>query len=147
MLPPIRFLEPSYLWLLLVPGMLLLVWAWLLSRRRRTVRRYQQHRIVPVRERYAYAGGLSFWLYLVMALTSLIMALARPQALVMMVQRAGVDFVVLQDGSTSMRVTDVAPDRWRRSTAWLRTFAETLSWSDERVALALFGTAPRPRFA
>ena len=145
MLPPIRVLEPLYLWLLLLPGALLLVWAWQLFRRRHVARRYQQQRAVPVRERHGYAGRLSFWLCLVMAMTILILALARPQALVTIVQRAGVDFVVLQDGSTSMRVTDVAPDRWRRSTAWLRTFAETLSWTNERVALTLFAYRPAPQ--
>ena len=145
MLPPIRVLEPLYLWLLLLPGLLLLMWAWQLLRRRHAARRYREQRTLPVRERYAYAGGLSFWLCLVMAVTTLILALARPQTLVTMVQRAGVDFVVLQDGSTSMRVTDVVPDRWQRSTAWLRTFAETLSWTDERVALALFASRPAPQ--
>ena len=71
--------------------------------------------------------------------------MARPQARVNLVQSAGIDFVILQDGSTSMRVSDVAPDRWQRATRWLRTFAETLSWDRERVALALFAFRPAPQ--
>ena len=98
-----------------------------------------------MRERYAFAGELSFWLCVIVALTLVVGALTRPQARVNLVQSAGIDFVVLQDGSTSMRVTDVAPDRWQRSTAWLRTFAETLSWTNERVALALFAYRPAPQ--
>ena len=146
MLPhAIRVLEPQFLWLLIIPACLLLGWIWQLRKRREDVRRYMRTRMLPDRERYTFAGGLSFWLCLILALACVVGALARPQALVTTVQSAGIDFVVLQDGSTSMRVDDVAPDRWQRSTAWLRTFAETLSWSNERVALALFAYRPAPQ--
>ena len=140
-----RFLEPQYLWLLAIPGTLVLVWGWQLQRRRRDTRRYTRDRTLPVVERYAFAGELSFWFFVILAVTSLVGALARPQIRVNLVQTAGIDFVILQDGSTSMRVTDVTPDRWQRSTAWLRTFAETLSWTNERVALALFASRPAPQ--
>ena len=52
---------------------------------------------------------------------------------------AGVDLVVLQDGSASMHVTDVKPDRWQRSTKFLRVVAESLQWTNDRIALALQG--------
>lgn len=141
----IHFLQPLYLWLLALPAALLAAWCWQLARRRRDARRYLNGRVLPVRERYAPAGGLSFWLCLILAVACLVAALARPQARVSRERRAGIDFIVLQDGSTSMRVGDVRPDRWRRSTAWLRTFAETLSWTDQRVALALFAYRPAPQ--
>ena len=144
-MPPIRFLEPAMLWLLTAPVGLLVVWVWQLGRRRADARRYQEDRTLPVRERYPFAGGLSFWLCLTLALAAVVLALARPQARVNLVQSVGADFVILQDGSTSMRVTDVRPDRWQRSTAWLRTFAETIGWQDERVALALFAYRPAPQ--
>ena len=144
-LPPIRFAEPLYLWLLVVPGILLVMWVWQLARRRADARRYLTSRTLPVRERYAFAGGLSFWLCLILAVALSIVALARPEALVSAVQNANVDFIVLQDGSTSMRVTDVAPDRWQRSVAWIRTFAGVLSWRQERVALALFAHRAAPQ--
>jgi hypothetical protein len=62
-------------------------------------------------------------------------------------QNAGADFIILQDGSTSMRVSDARPDRWQRSVSWIRMFAELLSWQDQRIALALFAhrTAPQVR--
>jgi len=44
-----------------------------------------------------------------------------------------------------MYVTDVRPDRWRRSVQFLRTFAETLSWKGDRVALALFAQLAAPQ--
>ena len=113
----IHFLQPVYLWLLALPAALLAAWLWQLARRRRDARRYLNGRVLPVRERYAPAGGLSFWLCLILAVACLVAALARPQARVSRERRAGIDFIVLQDGSTSMRVADVRPDRWRRSTA------------------------------
>ena len=118
-----------------------------LLRRRQAVRRLRGQRTVPVREHFTFAGSLSFWFMVVVASALVVVALARPQVLMSVTQSAGVDVVVLQDGSTSMRVTDVNPDRWQRSVAWLRTFAEVLSWRQERVALALFAhrTAPQVR--
>ena len=44
-----------------------------------------------------------------------------------------------------MRVSDVAPDRWQRSVAWIRTFTELLGWQDQRVALALFAHRAAPQ--
>ena len=145
MMPPVRFLEPLLLWLLAGPALLLPVWLWQLVRRRRDVRRLRASRTAPVRERHRFAGGLAFWLAVDLAVALVIVALARPQALVSVTETAGVDFVVLQDGSTSMRVTDVAPDRWQRSVAWIRTFAEVLGWRNERVALALFAHRAAPQ--
>ena len=141
----VRFLEPLFLWALLIPAVLVLIWSWQFWRRRVDVRRLLRNRTLPERERYPLAGELAFWLCLILALACLAGALARPQLRVNVVQRAGLDFVILQDGSTSMRVTDVAPSRWARSTTWLRTFAETLSWTNERVALALFAYRPAPQ--
>ncbi len=141
----IDFLQPLYLWLLVLPAALLAAWLRQFAHRRQDARRYRDSRVLPVHERYAPAGGLSFWLCLILAVTCLVGALARPQARVGRVRQAGIDFIVLQDGSASMRVSDVRPNRWRRSTAWLRTFAETLSWTEQRVALALFAFRPAPQ--
>lgn len=144
-MPPVRFAEPLLLWLLAVPALLLAAWFWQLARRRRDVRRLRASRTAPVPQRLGFAGGLGFWLAVTVAAALSIVALARPQALVSVTQTAGVDFVVLQDGSTSMRVTDMAPDRWQRSVAWIRTFAEVLGWRQERVALALFAHRAAPQ--
>ena len=145
MMPPLEFEEPLYLSLLVLPAGLGLLWLWQLVRRRGDARRAQHERTTPVRERYAFTGGLSFWLCLVLAVAALILALSRPQVLASLTQNAGADFIILQDGSTSMRVSDVAPDRWQRSVSWIRMFAELLSWQDQRVALALFAHRAAPQ--
>ena len=144
-MPPIRFFDPVYLWLLVAPVILLGFWTWQFGRRRRNAIDLRAQRTVPVVERFKLAGGLSFWFAVIVACTLVVVALARPQALVSVTQAGGVDLVVLQDGSASMRVTDVAPDRWQRSVAWLRTFGEVLSWRQERMALALFASRAAPQ--
>jgi hypothetical protein len=141
----LTFGEPLYLWLLAVPGVLLALWILQVVRRRADTRRYAQQRVVPVRERFTLFGDLAFWLALVVAASLCIVALARPQARVVIVRKAGADIVILQDGSASMYVKDVKPDRWRRSVQFLRVFADALSWKGDRVALALFAHTVAPQ--
>jgi Ca-activated chloride channel family protein len=144
-LSTLSFAQPLYLWLLVVPGVLLLAWGWRLSRRRADVRRLTRGRVVPVRERYARVGDLGFWLCVLVAISLCILALAGPRARVSVIRRASADIVILQDGSASMYTRDVYPDRWRRSIRFLRTLAESISWRGDRVALALFAHIASPQ--
>ena len=140
-----RFAEPLYLWLAIVPAVLFAVWIWRFVRRRGDLKRLRARRALPVRERLGAVGDLAFWAAVLLAALLCIVALARPQALVSTVRKASADVVVLQDASASMYVSDVRPDRWRRSVQFLRTFAETLSWQGDRVALALFAQLAAPQ--
>src|SRR6185295_1836306 len=103
----VRFAEPLYIWLLVAPASLLVVWIWQLMRRRRDARQFRQHRRLPVRERFPIFGGLMFWLCLIVASALTIVALARPTAEISVLRTAGIDIVILQDGSASMRTRDV----------------------------------------
>src|SRR5205814_618545 len=114
-------------------------------RRRRDARHYRQHRRLPVRERFPIAGGLIFWLCAIGATALTILALARPTAAVSLVRTAGVDLVVLQDGSASMRTPDMPGDRWQRSIRFLRVLGESLAWKDDRMAMALFAHIAAPQ--
>ena len=141
----LRFAEPALLWLLagLVP--LLFLWVWQGARRRSASRHYAAGRTVPVSERLTAFGDLWFWLLVMIAMASTIVALAKPQTVGRVARPGGADIVILIDASASMRVADVAPDRWRRATRWVRTFAQTLSWRDDRVALGLFAHYAAPQ--
>jgi Ca-activated chloride channel family protein len=141
----VSFAEPLYLWLLVVPGLLLGAWIWRVLRRRADVRRFARGRVVAVPERHAVLGDLVFWVAVGLATVFCTLALARPVARVSAVRRASADIVILQDGSASMHVTDVKPTRWRRSIEFLRAFGETLSWRGDRVALALFAHHAAPQ--
>jgi Ca-activated chloride channel homolog len=141
----IRFGEPQFLWLLVFPAALLVIWVWQFGARRRDARRFRQHRRLPVRERFPVFGGLVFWLSAIFASGFAILALSRPMATVSVVRTAGVDLVILQDGSASMRTKDVAGNRWQRSMKFLRTLGESLAWRDDRIAMALFAHIAAPQ--
>jgi Ca-activated chloride channel family protein len=141
----IRFDEPHYLWLLVAPAVLLILWVWQAARQRRDARLFAHRRTLPVRERFQWFGGLVFWLCLVLASACAIVALARPSARIALVRTAGIDLVILQDGSTSMRVTDVMGNRWQRAMRFLRQIGESISWRDDRLAMALFARIATPQ--
>ena len=141
----LTFSEPAYLSLLAIPAILVTVWVWQFLRRRGDARRLWSARVLPVRERFAIAGDLPFWLPLAVAGAALVLALARPHGPARAVRQGGVDIVVLQDASASMRVKDVAGDRWRRSMRFVRTLGDALSWKSDRVALAVFAHIAAPQ--
>jgi hypothetical protein len=160
----IAFGAPQFLWLLALPGLFMLAWLWRFSRRVVDLRRLKERRSVPVRERYAIGGDLWFWLFLILACASFAVALARPRGVTTVVNRAGLDIVVLQDGSASMHVTDVSSasaraipgelrrdnaspsaTRWQRSMDFLRLLGDSLSWNDDRMALTVFAHIATPQ--
>jgi Ca-activated chloride channel family protein len=146
----LRFSAPAFLPLLAAPALLLAIWLWQAWRRRRDVLQMRKHRQLPTArasatERLPVLGDLAFWLCAIVALSFVILALARPVAVAALLRTSGIDLVVLQDASSSMRVRDVPPDRWRRSMRFLRTLGESLQWDDDRVALTIFATIAAPQ--
>jgi Ca-activated chloride channel homolog len=142
----VSFGEPGVVWLLLAPGALTLVWLWQLVRRTRALRRLRASRVVPVREHFRRAGELPFWLCALAASALLVLAAARPHLPTAVPQRPGLDVVVLQDGSASMRVRDAsAGDRWQRSMQFLRELGDALSWHDDRLAMVSFAHIAAPQ--
>jgi Ca-activated chloride channel family protein len=141
----ITFGQPEFLWLLAIPLLLVALWCWRLARRRAMTLRLQHGRVLPVRERFAPFGDLPFWLCLILSSALLILALARPHGPATAVRSGGVDVVILQDGSASMYVTDVPGSRWKRSVQFLRILGDQLSWTNDRIALALFAHIAAPQ--
>ncbi len=141
----IEFASPQQLWLLVGPALLLVAWIWRLAVRRADRQRFTRRRTVPTRERIPLVGGLAFWLLVNVAIALVIVALAEPRAIVSIVRTAGVDLVVLQDGSASMRVADVEGNRWRRASRFLRVLGESVSWEKDRLAIAVFARIATPQ--
>ena len=141
----ITFGAPLFLWLLAAPAVLLVAWLWRFWRRLSDLRRLRRQRSLPIRERFAIGGELWSWLFFILALASLAVALARPRGVTTVVNRAGVDIVILQDGSASMHVSDVIGNRWQRSMTFLRLLGDSLSWNDDRMALTVFAHIATPQ--
>ena len=139
-LSSVRFGQPVWLPLLAAPALLVVLWLWRLAERQRDRRAFRR-----VGARPSILGDLSSWLFLLLALAATIVALARPVVVTSAIRTAGVDLVVLQDASASMRVRDVGGDRWRRSMRFLRIFGQSLRWEDDRIALAIFASLATPQ--
>ena len=139
------FGAPHFLWLLAVPAALGVAWLWRFWRRLTELGRLRARRSLPVREGFAIGGDLWPWLFLTFALAALVIAAARPRGVTTQITRAGLDIVVLQDGSASMHVDDVPGNRWMRSMTFLRLLGDSLSWNDDRMALTVFAHIATPQ--
>lgn len=160
------FGAPQFLWLLVAPAAFLLLWVWRFWRRLADLRHLRERRFIPIRERFALGGDLWFWLFLILSAASLAVGVARPRGVTTIINRSGLDIVVLQDGSASMHVTDVPSasarpipgelrrdnalldgpaTRWQRSMDFLRLLGDSLSWNDDRMALTVFAHIATPQ--
>src|SRR5437867_10637400 len=72
-LSTIRFEDPRFLWLLLAPTGLLILWFWQAAARRGDAQRFAHRRTLPVRQRFRMFGGLLFWLCLILATASAVL--------------------------------------------------------------------------
>ena len=141
----IAFSRPDLLWLLVLPALLAGAWLMWFVNRRADARHLTAKRIVPLRERFALLGDLPFWVFLVGAIASAMLALARPHGPAQAVRQGGIDVVILADGSASMRTKDVAGDRWQRAMRFVRVLGDSLTWKDDRIAMALFAHIATPQ--
>jgi len=141
----IAFGAPEFLWLLAAPAVFLVAWFWRFGSRLVDLRRLRTHRTIPIRERFALGGDLWLWFFLIISAALISIALARPRGVSTIVARPGVDIVVLQDGSASMHVKDVPGTRWQRSMDFLRLLSDSLSWTDDRMALTVFAQVATPQ--
>jgi Ca-activated chloride channel family protein len=141
----LQFAEPRLLWLLVLPGVLLVLLVRQVIVRRRDGRRLAEARQVPVRERFPVIADALFWLSVIAATALLCVALAQPRVVASSVRRAGVDMVVLLDASASMHVRDVQGNRWQRSIRFLRALGDSLRWDEDRMALTIFAHIAAPQ--
>jgi Ca-activated chloride channel homolog len=139
-----RFAQPLFLWLFAVLCALAFLCILRLAQRRQDVGRLRNSRIIPFAERFRFAGPVAFWGFLILAVASLVVALALPQRLTVS-DADPVDLIILQDGSASIRVADIHPDRWQRSIKFLRTVVEQLPWKEDRMGLAVFANHALPQ--
>src|SRR5256885_986261 len=93
----IQFAEPLWLWLLIAPALLLIVWTRQFARRRKDARQLARMRQLPVRERFPFFGDSLYALCVIVATALIVVALARPGVVISLVRKGGVDLVVLLD--------------------------------------------------
>jgi Ca-activated chloride channel family protein len=139
--PLMNFLWPEMLWALLAIPLLVLLYVWLLRRRKKTALRYASLSLVK-----EALGARSAWrrhvppTLLLLALTALLLATARPTAVVTLPSQSQT-IVLAMDVSGSMRATDVQPNRLVASQDAAKAFVAELPRNVRVAVVAFAGTA------
>ena len=135
------FLWPEFLWLLLLLPLLVLIYVWLLQRKKKIALRYASLSIV----REAMGKGQSFRrhippLLFLMSLATMLVASARPSAVVSLPSQRET-IMLAMDVSGSMRATDVLPNRLVASQNAAKAFLADLPRGVRVGIVAFAGTA------
>ena len=136
-----HFLWPQFLWLLLVLPLLVLLYVWLLRRKKKVALRYASLSIV----REAMGKGQSFRrhvppLLFLLSLASMLVAASRPLAVVSLPSEQET-IMLAMDVSGSMRATDVLPNRLVASQNAAKAFLADLPRNVRVGIVAFAGTA------
>lgn len=138
---PMSFLWPQYLWLLLAVPLLVLVYVWLLRRRKSFALRFASVAII----KQALGPGQTWRRHLppalfLLAVTLMLFAASRPLAVVALPSDHAT-IILAMDVSMSMRATDVKPNRLVAAQEAAKAFLKELP-KGIRVAIVTFaGTA------
>lgn len=135
------FLWPQFLWLLLAIPLLVVVYVWLLGRKKKMALRYASLSIV----REAIGAGQSFRrhippLLFLLSLSAMLVAASRPFAVVTLPSQ-NETIMLAMDVSGSMRATDVLPNRLVASQNAAKAFLADLPRSVRVGVVAFAGTA------
>ncbi|CAM3403473.1 VWFA domain-containing protein [Bordetella sputigena] len=140
-LPTISFMWPRMLWLLVLVPLLVVLYVWHDRRRRRAAARYPALRISGLR-----AQGGAGWrrhfpaVLILLAVTSFLLAVARPQALMMLPSRLQT-IILAMDASGSMRAEDIKPNRIQAARQAAKLFVEAQPADVSIGVVAVAGTA------
>ncbi len=136
-----KFIWPSMLWLLLLLPLLVLLYRWLLARRRRST-----VRLASIAVAKAAFGKGPGWrrhvppLLMLVAIAALLLAVARPTATITL-PLAERTIILAMDVSGSMRAEDVKPNRLVASQVAAKAFVENLPREVKVGVVSFAGTA------
>jgi Ca-activated chloride channel family protein len=136
-----HFLWPDFLWLLLLAPLLVLLYVWLLRRRKKAVLRYASLSIVreAMGARQSVKRHVPPALFL-LALMALIVAAARPMAVISLPSQQET-IILAMDVSGSMRAADVQPNRLVAAQNAAKAFIAELPRNVRVGIVAFAGTA------
>jgi Ca-activated chloride channel family protein len=138
---PLHFLWPELLWLLVAVPLLVLLYVWLLRRRKKVALRYASLALV----RQAM-GRSAVWrrhvppALMLLAVTTLLLAAARPAAVITLPSQQET-IVLAMDVSGSMRAADVKPNRLVAAQEAAKAFIAELPRSVRIGIVSFAGTA------
>ncbi|KAI3590631.1 Aerotolerance protein BatA [Cupriavidus sp. U2] len=146
-MPVLSFLWPAMLWLLALVLLLGAGYLWLDARRRRAAAQYPALRVAGMAGAANTAGkALANWrrhvapVFALLALTALVVAIARPQAVMVLPSRIETVVLVI-DLSGSMRAQDVKPSRLRAAQGAAKVLLDAQPSGVSTGVVAMAGTA------
>ena len=139
--PAMTFLWPEMLWALIAVPLLVLIYVWLLRRRKKTAIRFAN--LTLVKEAMGKAAAWRRHLppaLLLVAVSALLFAAARPTAVISLPSQQETIILAI-DVSGSMRATDVLPDRITAAKEAAKAFVTDLPRSVRIAVVQFAGTA------
>ena len=138
---PMNFLWPQFLWLLLALPLLIVLYLWLMRRKKKLAMRYASLSIV----REAMGAGQSFRrhvppLIFLLAIAAMLIAASRPTAVVLLPSN-NQTIILAMDVSGSMRAADVLPSRIVAAQEAAKGFLKDLPRSVKVGIVAFAGSA------
>ncbi|CAN5762868.1 VWA domain-containing protein [soil metagenome] len=138
---PVNFLWPQFLWLLLALPLLIVMYLWLMRRKKKLAMRYASLSIV----REAMGAGQSFRrhippLLFLLSIAAMLIAAARPTAVVLLPSN-NQTIILAMDVSGSMRAADVLPSRIVAAQEAAKGFLKDLPRSVKVGIVAFAGSA------
>ena len=138
---PMNFIWPQFLWLLLALPVLIVLYLWLMRRKKKLAMRYASLSIV----REAMGTGQSFRrhvppLIFLLAIAAMLIAASRPTAVVLLPSNSQT-IILAMDVSGSMRAADVLPSRIVAAQEAAKGFLKDLPRSVKVGIVAFAGSA------
>ena len=138
---PVNFLWPEFLWLLLAVPLLVLLYVWLLRRKKKMALRYASLSIV----REAMGKGAGFRRHVppilfLLSIVAMLLAASRPLAVITLPSNQQT-IMLAMDVSGSMRATDVQPSRLEAAQAAAKQFIADLPRNVKVGIVAFAGSA------
>jgi Ca-activated chloride channel family protein len=134
-----RFANPEYLYaLLLIPALMIFFWYSRIKRRKAMARFGQREILSVLMPEASKARPVIKYFLLLLALTSIIVGIARPQfgSQLKNVKREGIEIMIALDVSNSMMAEDIEPNRLERSKRAISQLVDKLS--DDKIGLIVF---------
>ncbi|MGE5393224.1 MAG: vWA domain-containing protein [Candidatus Saccharibacteria bacterium] len=134
-----RFANPEYLYALLLIPALMIFFLYSRIKRRKAMAKFGQREILSVLMPDASkARPVLKYFLLLLALTSIIIGIARPQfgSQLKNVKREGIEIMIALDVSNSMMAEDIEPNRLERSKRAISQLVDKLS--DDKIGLIVF---------
>lgn len=141
-----RFASPEYLYGLLIPSIVVLIYLFLQLQNKRRIKKIGSPKMFwTLVSNYSTIRLHSKFILLVLGLILIVLVLARPQWGMRKenVKRSGIEVVLSVDVSNSMMANDVRPNRLERSKLLVSTLVERMQ--DDKIGLNVFAGEAYPQ--